>query len=224
MKAAFFDVDGTLTKERVWKGLMDYFSSRRERRFIRALFWAFHVPLYFLYRMKLIQQTGFRKPWAEHLPWIFQGFTVEDAEKIWDWVVMDFLREQWHEDALELVNNHLEAGDLVVLVSASPKPILERIAKEIGVSHIVGTQPAIRNGKYTGGIHGLICFAENKAIMALRYLEDNDIEVDLSECYAYADSPGDSHLLAMVGNPVATHPDDELRVLAIDRGWKIFPN
>jgi HAD superfamily hydrolase (TIGR01490 family) len=224
MQAAFFDVDGTLTKVRVWMGLMEYFRTRGERRYNRGLFWVYHIPLYISYRLGLIPQTGFRKPWAKHLPWIFRGYTVADAQKIWDWVVKDFLGRQWREDSLTLVENHLSAGDQVILVSASPKPILERIADEIGVSHVIGTEPEVRNGRYTGGIHGPVCIAENKAKMALRYLEDKGIEVELRECYAYADSPGDSHLLEMVGNPVATHPDDELRIMATDRGWKIFPN
>lgn len=224
MKAAFFDVDGTLTKERVWKGLMEYFKTRGERRIIRALFWAYHLPLYFLFRLGLIGQTGFRKPWAAHLPWIFMGYTVEGAEKIWDWVVEEFLSKQWRADSLELVDHHLEAGDLVLLVSAGPKPILERIANEIGVSHVIGTVPQVRYGKYTSSISGPICIEENKAKMALRYLEDKGFEVDLRESYAYADSLGDSQLLEMVGNPIATHPDDELRALANERGWKIFPN
>jgi HAD superfamily hydrolase (TIGR01490 family) len=224
MKAAFFDVDGTLTKERVWMGLMEYFRLRGERRYIRAFFWAYHVPRYFLYRLGLIPQTGFRKPWTKHLPWIFRGYSVEDAKEIWDWIVEDFLSKQWREDSLALLENHLHAGDLVILVSASPKPILEKIAEKIGVSHVIGTDPEIRNGRYTGEIRGPVCMAENKAKMAQQYLKDKNIEVDLRECYAYADSPGDSHLLEMVGNPVATHPDEEFRVIAMERGWKIFPN
>jgi len=224
MKAAFFDVDGTLTKERIWMGLMEYFRLRRERRFIRTYFWVYHIPLYLSYRIGLIPQTRFRKPWAKHLAWFYRGYSVENAKEIWDWIAEEFLSSQWWEDSLELVSDHQSAGDLVMLVSASPKPILEGIADRIGVKHAIGTDSEIRDGRYTGGIRGPVCIAENKAKMTQQYLQDNNIEVDLSECYAYADSPGDSHLLEMVGHPFATHPDDELRVIAMERGWKILPN
>lgn len=38
MRAAFFDVDGTLTKNRVWQGLREYFKTRGLRRWTLAYF------------------------------------------------------------------------------------------------------------------------------------------------------------------------------------------
>jgi len=55
------------------------------------------------------------------------------------------------------------------------------------------------------------------------YLQENGIEIDLEASYAYADSISDQQLLAMVGNPVATYPDEGLKRLATERGWQIFP-
>ncbi|MEJ2264139.1 MAG: hypothetical protein P8X95_11875 [Anaerolineales bacterium] len=37
MKAAFFDVDGTLTTTRVWEGLMEYFRQRDLRRWTNRI-------------------------------------------------------------------------------------------------------------------------------------------------------------------------------------------
>jgi phosphoserine phosphatase len=47
--------------------------------------------------------------------------------------------------------------------------------------------------------------------------------VDFEASYAYADSISDRFLLDMVANPVATYPDDQLRAVAQERGWQIFP-
>ncbi len=41
---------------------------------------------------------------------------------------------------------------------------------------------------------------------------------------AYADSSLDAPVLEMVGNPVATYPDQELLTLAQRRGWQILPH
>ena len=47
MRAAFFDIDGTLTSERTWKGMMDYFTAAHLRRWTHLAFFAAHYPLVF---------------------------------------------------------------------------------------------------------------------------------------------------------------------------------
>jgi len=223
MRAAFFDVDGTLTKVRVWQGLMDYFKINGGRRVTNMAFWSYHLPAYFLYRFGIISQTSFRKPWGRHLPWYLRGKTVAEARDIGDWVAEEFLADYWWDDALDLVSEHLNNEDAVIIVSGGPKPITERIAKKLGISHVVGTTLRVENGIYTGGVSGELCLAENKASMAVEYIQNVGLDINLAESFAYADSPGDVHLLEMVGNPVATHPDEELREIAAARGWEIFP-
>ena len=44
---------------------------------------------------------------------------------------------------------------------------------------------------------------------------------DLKRSFAYADSHADRRLLAMVGHPVATNPDADLRRFAKSRNWMI---
>lgn len=223
MKAAFFDVDGTLTKTRVWLGLLEYFKSRGKRRVTHLAFWLTHYPLYFLYRLGLLSQTGFRAPWAKHLPWFFRGYRVEQAEAIWEWVVGEFLSEHWRSDTRSLLEGHKQSGDLVVLVSAGPVPLLRRIGDEIGAEHAIGTTPRVREGRYTGGVEGPVCIDENKALLPKAYFSQHGIEVDFKASFAYADAPGDLPLLEMVGNPVAVYPDEELRPIAEARGWRILP-
>ncbi|MDH3943542.1 MAG: HAD-IB family hydrolase [Anaerolineae bacterium] len=223
MRAAFFDVDGTLTKVRIWEGIMAYYRVHGGKRLTRILFLAYHIPLILLYKIGLIPQIGMRRPWGGHLAWFFRGKSAEEVEEISEWIVDDFLEGQWQEDSLKLVEKHLREGDEVVLVSASPGPLLRRIAHKLGVEHVVGTEPAVRNGFYTGGVAGEICIGENKAHMARGYFLERDMAPDLGASFAYADSPGDMDLLEMVGNPTATHPDDDLRPLAEEKGWPIFP-
>jgi len=190
---------------------------------IHAAFLSFHLPLYFLYKLGIISQTAFRKPWGRHLPWYLKGKTPEEAIKIGEWIAEEFLDEYWWDDSLGLVSKHLRNGDVVIIVSGGPKPITDRIAKKLGIRHVIGTAPRIVEGIYTGGVHGRVCLAENKAIMATDYISQLGLDIDLEKSFAYADSPADVQLLEMVGNPVATHPDDELQGIAEKRGWEIFP-
>ena len=224
MRAAFFDVDGTLTDTRVWEGLMMYFRVYGLRRWTHRLFWAYHMPYYLLLKAHLISQGTFRRPWAAHLAWYLRGYTPQEAEAIWNWVVEEFLSHHWRMDARRLLDNHRAAGDLVMLVSAGPQPLLERIAREVGASHVVATAFELRNGRYTGRSLEPVCIDENKASMAKAYLERQEIEIDFQASFAYADAGSDLHLLELIGIPVAVYPDEELRLAAKERDWQIFPS
>jgi HAD superfamily hydrolase (TIGR01490 family) len=220
--AAFFDVDGTLTDTRVWEGLMQYFQAHGLRRWTHRAFWAYHTPYYLLRRKGLISEGAFRKPWASHLAWYVRGYTPQDAQGIWDWVVQEFISRHWQWATRSLLDQHREAGDLVVLVSGGPVPLLKRIAQEIGAAHVVGTEFELRDGRFSGRSLEPVCLDENKATLTKTYLQRNRLEVDLRASYAYADSISDLYLLEMVGHPVATYPDERLRQLALERGWKVF--
>jgi len=222
-KVAFFDVDGTLTKGNVWQAIMDYFRSRKQRRIVHAAFWAYHAPLYLFYKFGLLSQIAFRKPWAEHLAWYFRGMKVEQAEEIWDQIVNDEMQSLWRPDSLALLAKHKADGDLIVLVSAGPTPLEEKIAQRLGADFAIGTDFELRSGRYTGREAGIVCLAESKALLSKERLIEKGIDVDYSASFAYADSAGDVAMLEMVGNPVALHPDEHLLPIAKKRGWKILP-
>jgi HAD superfamily hydrolase (TIGR01490 family) len=235
MRAAFFDVDGTLTVARVWRGMMEYFKQRNLRRKIHYAFLATHYPLYFIRRLGLISESNFRRPWAAHLAWYLRGMTAEEAQQIWGWVAGEFLQNggallrggyvetYWRMDMRALLANHLQAGDAVVLVSSGPQPLIQQIGLELGTEHAIGTHLEMRSGFFTGRSLEPICIDAYKASMAREYLKDRNLQIDYSKSYTYADSTSDLHLLEMVRHPVAVHPEDGLRAIASQRGWRIIP-
>jgi HAD superfamily hydrolase (TIGR01490 family) len=219
-KAAFFDVDGTLTTGNVWRCIMDYFKDRGERRFTNAFYWAYNTPSYLLFKMGLISQGRFRRGWALHLPWFFRGYSEADAERVWEGVLADYLSPLWRTDSRALLEEHSKAGDLVVLVSGGPTPLVERIAGELGADFGVGTDMLMYEGRYTGG-SGEVCQGAQKAALTRKRLDDEGITVDFAASTAYADSSADVELLEMAGHAVALHPDEHLRPIAEARGWEI---
>jgi HAD superfamily hydrolase (TIGR01490 family) len=219
--AAFFDIDGTLTKERTWKGFIDYFRQHRLRRGTHLVFLAVHYPLYYFRRLGLISESRFRRPWAAHLAWYVRGMTISEAAAVWEYTVHS-LEGSWQNDTREVLDKHLTAGDLVMLVSSGPLPIVKRIASELGVEHYVGTPLEIKCDHYTGRSLEPIVIDETKASAALGYLKDHQLSVDLLSSFAYADSTPDLSLLEMVGHPVAAHPDAGLKEIAERRGWTIM--
>lgn len=221
-RAAFFDIDGTLTSQRTWKGYLDFFKQRKIKRGTHLAFLAVHYPLYFMRRMGLISETAFRRPWASHLAWYVGGMSAGETEAVWDYSVKA-LEGSWQPESRRALEAHLQAGDLVMLVSSGPYPMVERIAAELGVEHFIGTRLETRDGVFTGRSVEPVVIDENKVSTALAYLEGGQLACDLSHSFAYADSTTDLPLLEMVGNPVAAYPDEGLRRIAAERGWKIIP-
>ena len=223
MHAAFFDVDGTLTSERTWKGLLSYFQDHHLRRTTHYVFLATHYPLYLSHRLGLISASGFRAPWAAHLAWYVRGYSVERAQEVWEYAVDGFLSHYWRADTRLLLDEHCRLGDLVMLVSSGPQPMLECAAKALGAQHAVGTRFEVRGGRYTGRYIPPVIIDQAKASAPQAYLRSCGLQVDLQNSFAYADSITDLGLLEMVGNPVAVYPDEGLRSIAAQRGWPIFP-
>ena len=223
MRAAFFDINGTLTTARVWEGLMAYFKDRNLRRWTYRAYWAYNTPIYILYKAGLISEESFRSPWAANLAWFYRGYSIEKVDEISEWVVTNYANDNWREDVRERLNEHSKKGDIVVLVSGGGLPMLQRLAQELGVEHYVGTEYEIRDGLYTGRTVGTACIGENKVSLTRAYLGKQGFSIDFQSSYTYADSIADLDLLELVGNPIATYPDGELRRLAENREWMIFP-
>ncbi|GAI00390.1 unnamed protein product, partial [marine sediment metagenome] len=95
--------------------------------------------------------------------------------------------------------------------------------QELGVHNVIGTKLEVIDGRYTGRTIKPACFGENKVKLLEEYIGQNGLEIDLSASFAYADSVFDIPLLKLVGNPVATYPDENLRQFARHNGWKILP-
>lgn len=222
MKAAFFDLDGTLTEHRVWSGLLDYFKVNRIRLFRHYLFTFLHYGLYLLYKLGLVSQVNFRSIWAKNLSWHFAGFSLEKTAEIWDWVIEHRMKGQWRTDILAMLQQHKSDGDVIFLVSGGPEGLLEKITAEVGGHYAVGTRHEIVNGVYTGRSDGLACQGENKPILVKEKVNQLGLEINFQESFAYADSLSDLQLLSLVGKPHAVYPDDGLRAIALEKAWKII--
>lgn len=222
MRAAFFDVDGTLTETRVWNGLMDYFKVHRERLVVNAWFQLFHYSLYFLYRLRLMPQVRFREIWARNLSWYLRGYPVEKTAEIWEWVVQERIDGQWRPEILEILKRHKANGEVIFLVSGGPEGLLRRIAEEIGADHVVGTRHVVVNGVYTGEAPAQACQGEKKVSLVKQKIIEEGLAIDYAESYAYADSIGDLDLLEMVGKPTAVYPEEKLKAVANERRWTVI--
>ena len=148
-----------------------------------------------------------------------EGRQVAELEHLGEEIFDDIMVDKLIPGTLAIAQGHLDAGQQVWLVTATPVELATVIAKRLGLTGALGTVAEVRNGVYTGHLDGppLHGLAKAEAIRAIAAREG----LDLSRCSAYSDSSNDIPMLSLVGNPVAVNPDSTLRAHARDNGWTI---
>ena len=127
------------------------------------------------------------------------------------------------QQALDLVQAHQKAGDTVVIVTATNAFVTRPIADAFGVQELIAIDLALdAQGEFTGDILGTPSFREGKVIRVAAWLAARNLTWDDVDTTFYSDSMNDLPLLDKVTHPVATNPDEGLRKLAVERGWRIL--
>ncbi len=137
------------------------------------------------------------------------------GEEIYDEVIADKI---W-PGTRALAQMHLDAGQQVWLVTATPVELAQVIAEKLGLTGALGTVAESEDGVFTGRLVGDILHGMGKAhaVRALAVREG----LNLKRCSAYSDSHNDVPMLSLVGTAVAINPDADLRELAKNRGWEV---
>jgi HAD superfamily hydrolase (TIGR01490 family) len=140
---------------------------------------------------------------------------VQASEEIYDELMADRI---W-AGTRGLAQQHLDAGQRVWLVTATPVELASIIAHRLGLTGALGTVAEVVDGQYTGRLVGELMHGPAKAEAVLALAEREGL--DLSRCTAYSDSANDLPMLSLTGTAVAVNPDTELRAIARARGWTI---
>ena len=119
-----------------------------------------------------------------------------------------------------LLRRHQEAGDRVVIITATNRFITGPIAARLGVETLLATECGMEDGRYIGRSVDVPCFQEGKVVRLERWLAENGL--DLQGSWFYSDSRNDLPLLLRVSNPVAVDPDAVLRAEAEAGGWPVI--
>ncbi len=140
---------------------------------------------------------------------------VAMGEEIYDLEMADRIWRGTHA----LARMHLDAGQRVWLVTATPVELARIIAARLDLTGALGTVAEEEDGLFTGRLVGEVLHGEAKAA-AVRGLAARE-GLDLAKCSAYSDSINDLPMLKAVGRAVAVNPDTALRAEAKRQGWEI---
>ena len=214
--AAFFDVDNTLMRG---ASLFHFAAGLARRRFFTAA-----------------QITGFARQQAkfvlsgaedledmasatESALSFVNGRSVDELVDLGQEIFTDSLVDKLIPGTLALAQGHLDSGQRVWLVTATPVELATLISSHLGLTGALGTVSEVVDGTYTGRLVGapLHGMAKAEAVRALAEREG----LDLQRCSAYSDSANDIPMLSIVGRPIAVNPDSALRAHARDNDWPI---
>ena len=122
-----------------------------------------------------------------------------------------------------LVREHEDAGDMLLLTTATNRFITEPTAIHLGIEHLIATEcETDAAGNFTGRTTGTLNMREGKVERLRGWLQSHGI--GWADCQAtfYSDSINDLPLLSTVQRPVAVNPDAQLAIQAAQRGWPVL--
>lgn len=221
MKLALFDLDHTLlpidsdyawgafTSTIGWTDPVD-FKRRNDEFFAHYRAGTLDIHEYVRFATAAVKQKGAIDSEAAHA--LYMASVVNPVIK---------------PQALALVQSHQQAGDVVVIVTATNEFVTRPIAQAFGVPELIAVELARDTapggtGWITGEIKGVASIREGKVTRVADWLARRALDWADVETTFYTDSMNDISLLEKVTHPVATNPDDRLRALATQRGWRIL--
>ncbi|WP_051235110.1 HAD family hydrolase [Marinimicrobium agarilyticum] len=126
----------------------------------------------------------------------------------------------YHARPLAELEMHQRQGCEVVFVSGSFPALLEPIARELGVAHILATRLAVEQGRYTGEILPPQTIGAGKAEAIGEFLALRQCSPE--SCFAYGDDISDLPMLQAVGRPTVVSGGRELEARARAMGWRVI--
>ena len=214
MRLALFDLDNTLlvgdsdfewAQFLIFKGVLD-----------REVYEARNLEFYEQYKAGTLDIHAFLdfqlKPLARHPRAQLDAWHAEFLATR----IMPMISDK----ARALVARHAEAGDTLIVITATNSFVTRPIVREFGIEHLIATEPEQRDGEFTGRVAGIPSFRQGKVERLEQWLAERGTSLAAAErSWFYSDSQNDLFLMERVSDPVAVDADAELARIAAERGW-----
>ena len=218
-KLAIFDFDGTLFTELTIPYLFEKWMNLSYPKKSASKVKSIILKDYFFNKIGIISKKKFRDKATVDFLKLFKDMTEEEVVEFFKKACLG-IDNHFSKDILVEIEKAKKEGYDLVLVSGSFQPMLDSAIKDLGFTKVIGTKLPFKNDRmdFDKGFH--IINGEKKKAEVLKEYENE--EVDYVNSKAFADSYYDEFILKLTGNPVAVTPDDQLRKIAEDEGWRII--
>jgi HAD superfamily hydrolase (TIGR01490 family) len=193
VRAAFFDLDDTLTRSNVYQKLVAQYLMRHLTAGNVG-----KIPR--LVAKRILLKHGYFYLAAIRL---LRGIRASEFLRGFYGYLKKHKNELFYPQMLELMSHHQEKGNCVFIISEEPQEVLDPIAKLLGVP-CFGTIVEKKKGVFTGEVVGHIMKDEYKREKVIELAKKYTI--DLEKSYAYGDSYHDYAILRSVGHAALVNP------------------
>lgn len=214
-KIAIFDIDGTIFRKNLHFELINELTwmkvfPREARNQLADIYsgWLTHEGTYEDYRKALVQL------YSEHI----RGCSRKDVLKA-SKSLIPFHAKRTYIYAERLMKQLRAEGYHLLIISGSPVEVVEEYNRQyLNFDAAFGSVYEVdENGLYTG----VATFepSKNKGSLVEQYLYEHKLSLEGS--YGIGDTGSDASFLEMVDHPIAFNPNQNLKVVAEEKGWKI---
>ena len=148
------------------------------------------------------------------------GRTPEEVAHVVEPFVEDVIEPIFYSDASRCLARHREAGDRLLVISASAHFLVSAIAERFGIGEVLAIDLEQQQGFYTGRTEGVLTYREGKVTRLHAWLSEQG--ESLAGAAFYSDSRNDLPLLQLVEKPFTVNPDPVLRAHAEQAGLPIL--
>jgi HAD superfamily phosphoserine phosphatase-like hydrolase len=215
-KIAIFDIDGTIFRKNLHFELIDelvwmkVFPKEVRTQLVKLYSdWLEHRGTYETYRQGIV------KLYSKYI----KGCTKEDVLKA-SVGLMPFYKNKTYVFAERLIEKLKKENYHIIAVSGSPLEVVEEYNKKhLGFEKVFGSVYDIgKNGRYTGESNFEPC--RHKGATVKQYVFENNLTLDGS--YGIGDTESDASFLELVENPIAFNPNQNLKNIAVKKGWRMI--
>ncbi len=214
--AAFFDVDGTIVEGNVVR-YYAYLRTCKMTQLQKALWITLFlpkVPYYMLldaFSRRLFSKAFYRN-YTNLSPTQLDGLAQDHFKAL--------MEPRIYPGSLDQLRRHQDRNDLIVLVTNSLEALVKPLADQIGASAMIAPHLRQQGGVFTGELEGGPLTDRSKAEAIVSFSKER--QLDLSRCYAYADSLDDIPMLETAGHARVVNPGRRLRKIALAKKWEIL--
>lgn len=212
-KISIFDLDGTLTKSDTYLPYLVGFLKRNPKRWLKASILPFAAAMFYL---KIHDNQWLKTIFLK----VILGGETKDNILAWNKIFLDKLfTEGLREDIVTILKKRQNAGDIILLSTASLDIYVPDIQNWFSINHLICTNTLWQDDCLTGELDGNNCYGLEKLARVKSYMRKHNISGEIS---VYSDHASDWPIMNYADKAYAVYPTKRMRIIALDNNIEII--
>jgi phosphatidylglycerophosphatase C len=212
-KISIFDLDGTLTKSDTYLPYLVGFLKRNPKRWLKASILPFAAVMFYL---KMHDNQWLKAIFLK----VILGGETKDNILAWNKIFLDRLfTEGLREDIVTILKKRQNAGDIILLSTASLDIYVPDIQNWFSINHLICTNTLWQDDCLTGELDGNNCYGLEKLARVKSYMKKHNISGEVS---VYSDHASDWPIMNYADKAYAVYPTKRMRIIALDNNIEII--